>query len=82
MAINQRIKSYVMTLVDKELEKASENHPPFRSKHEGLAIIEEEFLELRKAVFIKYESPTQIRKEAIHTAAMAIRFLIDLDGKL
>ena len=63
-----------------ELGQATNQYGKFKSEHEGLAIIEEEFLELRREVFRKHQdrqiySPAT---EATQLAAMAIRFLIDL----
>ena len=64
--------------VKKELERATELFGPFNSKHEGFAVIEEEFLELREAVFwphkIKDANPYE---EAIQLAAMAVRLVLD-----
>ncbi len=62
-------------LVETELKEATAEFGPFLSAHEGLAIIEEEFLELRKAVFWG-EGSRQV--EATQLAAMAIRFLQDI----
>ncbi len=67
-------------MVGQELTIASSEFGPFKSRHEGIAIIEEEFLELREAVFW-VNHPAVIRdsqQEAIHLAAMAIRYLVDL----
>lgn len=65
-----------------ELERARLSHAPFNSAHEGFAVIEEEFLELRAEVFLKkkYRSKERMAKEATHLAAMAIRFLVDVVG--
>jgi len=70
----------VLDLVESELTRASVIYPPIASAHEGIAIIEEEFLELRAEVFIKSSQrrPEDLRKEAKHLAAMAIRFMVDL----
>jgi hypothetical protein len=48
-----------------------------RSGHEGLAVIEEEFLELRLEVFWG-KDPAKLREEAVQLAAMALRFLCDI----
>lgn len=68
-------------LAHKEAIWAARNFPPFASPHEGLAILQEEFMELQNAVFW---APPEARrqemaKEAIQTAAMALRFIADLD---
>lgn len=49
-----------------ELQKAFEKFPSFASPHEGIAIIEEEFLELRNEVFWGYK----IAKAESYEAAM------------
>lgn len=66
--------------VQDELNWATNHYPPFRSAHEGFAIIEEEFLELRKEVFRKpnKRSKVKMRKEAKQVAAMATRFMVDI----
>jgi hypothetical protein len=67
-----------------EYQRACNPHGPFASAHEGLAVIEEEFLELRGAVFWlrKHQSDAewlvQVEKEAVQLAAMALRFLVDV----
>jgi hypothetical protein len=47
------------------------------SGHEAVAVIEEEFIEFREAVFWKRSDPHQ---EAVQLAAMAVRYLIDVQG--
>lgn len=67
-----------------ELQRAQSLHAPMHSAHEGLAIIEEEFEELKREVW-KKESKRDVRKmreEAIQLAAMGMRFAIDVCGKL
>ncbi len=64
----------MMAILD-EYNRAVKVFPrPFASPHEGLAIIEEEFLELRQAVFW---GDGDVREEAIQLGAMALRFLVD-----
>lgn len=69
-----------------ELERAVSKFPlwPTDPLH-ALAVLGEEFGELTKEVLQSvYEphksSPEAVRTEAVQTAAMAIRFLISLDG--
>lgn len=66
--------------VQKELAWAVEHYGKFNSAHEGLAIIEEEFLELRREVFKKQSvrSIWEMKKEAKQLAAMATRFMVDV----
>ncbi len=63
-----------------EYLNATKHFGKFVSPHEGLAIIEEEFLEFREAVFWPHKEHTgDARHEAIQLAAMALRFLMDVD---
>ena len=66
--------------VEVELLGATEKFGAFRSPHEGLAIIREEYTELEREVFGQFDerSMTKMRKEARQLAAMAIRFMVDL----
>lgn len=64
--------------VRKELIHAMENFPAFRSAHEGVAIIEEEFLEFRKAAFWPHKTKSKEETEATQLAAMACRYLVDV----
>ena len=63
-----------------EATKAAYYFGPFHSTHEGLAVIEEEYLELRGKVFGKQSEydMVKMREEAIHLGAMALRFIYDL----
>ncbi len=64
----------------KEYERATENHKPMNSAHEGYAVILEELDELKAEVFKKQgtRSHDKMRHEAIQVAAMAIRFIFDV----
>ena len=73
------------TLVDvtNELERAQRKFGPFRSSHEGLSVVREEYKELEEAVFLKSKGVVEQHKEAIQLAAMALRFVEDVcDGKM
>jgi hypothetical protein len=72
-----------------ELENLPEKYAnsTFNSHHEGLAVIQEEFEELKDEVFfgaknlIEYTDSThrrRMRKEAIQVAAMCVRFIQEL----
>jgi hypothetical protein len=63
-----------------ELIAAYEKFPDYRSAHEGVAIIEEEFIELRDAAYWphKHEDEESEETEACQLAAMAIRYLVDV----
>lgn len=73
-------KSIAMSLVSAEITTATTRFGAFKSPHEGLAIIQEEFEELKGEVFKHFDvrTDTDMEREATHLAAMAIRFLIDL----
>ena len=73
-------KQEVFSKVIEEVDKARMMYPAFRSEHEAIAVIREEYLELEEQVFEKqrwYNKERQT-KEATHLAAMAVRFMIDL----
>lgn len=73
----QRAHAYVQLLLT-SLDKAIAKHTPMNSPHEGYAVLLEEVDELWEEV--KKQScgygPEAV-KEALHVAAMAIRFIID-----
>lgn len=66
--------------LEKELRVATDKFPPFRSPHEGFAIILEELDELWEEVKQQHDvrSSKDMRSEAKQVAAMALRFMIDL----
>ena len=63
-----------------EYETASFKFGIMLSPHEGLAIILEEYEELKEEVFKQFDTrdKLEMRKEAIHLATMAMRFMVDL----
>ena len=65
--------------VAREVQRAEAKYPPFNSTHEGYAVIAEELDELWDAV--KGNDRNQARHEAVHVAAMAVRFLRDIAEK-
>lgn len=65
-------------LVWSELQIARSEHRNIHSKHEGLAVIEEEFLELREAVYWQKDQ-RKILHELIQLSAMCARMAEDLD---
>jgi len=69
-----------LKLIDAEYQQASSRYPKFNSPHEGLAILQEEFEELKAEVFKNHNSrdPNAMRGQAIQVGAMAMRFLVDL----
>lgn len=63
-----------------ELIRAYDNFPvDFRSAHEGVAFIEEEFIEFRDAAYWPHKEETgDEEEEAMQLAAMCVRYLIDI----
>jgi hypothetical protein len=63
-----------------ELNRATELFPAFNTAHEGLAVIWEEFEELKRHVWTRQglRLVHQMRAEAIQVAAMALRFALDV----
>ena len=66
--------------VNKEYQWAVGHFEPFHSAHEGLAIIQEEYEELKEEVFksLSMRDMSMMQKEARHLAAMTLRFLIEV----
>ena len=91
MGISEAI-DVVLNDVSDELVRATSKFGAFNSAHEGFAVLEEEFLELRSEVFtnpIKANPAISkhaaidlhkaaMRSEAIQVAAMAMRFVMDV----
>lgn len=73
-------KEEIIKAVEKELTRSLDLHGPIQSNHEGIAVLEEEFLELRNLVYQTKSSHTltpDMIKEAVQIAAMAIKFVCD-----
>jgi hypothetical protein len=70
--------------LDDQLRKAITKHAAFHNAHEGYAVILEELDELWDEVRAwqpdNHNMP-ELRKEALHVAAMAIRFIKDVCDK-
>lgn len=66
-----------------ELYSAQVKHPiPFHSLHEGHGVLREEFEELWDEIIKQRVDAVKVRKEAIQTAAMALRFLVEIAPRL
>ena len=63
------------------LQQAIKKHALIHSIHEGYAVILEELDELWDEVKRQPVKDDAMRKEAVHVAAMAVRFLLDLNGE-
>jgi hypothetical protein len=61
-----------------ELLRAIDKFPSINSPHEGKAVIEEELDELWTHVKANTGRSPEARREAIQTAAMALRYALDL----
>lgn len=61
-----------------ELLSALRKFAQFHSPHEGIAVIEEEYIELRAHVHANTGHSPEARAEAIQIAAMALRYALDL----
>lgn len=70
-------ESEAFLAVEDELRRANAQFGPFRSAHEGYAILKEEVDELWDEVKAN-ASKECLRDEAMQVAAMAIRFIMDL----
>lgn len=71
---------FALMEIKDEYYKACDMHPrPFTSNHEGYGIIKEEFAELWDEIrAMEPQSKSgALRKEALHLAAMALRFIVD-----
>ena len=63
-----------------EYTKACENFGEFVSRHEGIAIIEEEFLEFREAAMWPHKCESNdAYTEVKQLAAMCIRYMVDVE---
>lgn len=71
----------VLMEIHDEWSFAREKFGPFYSRHEGFAVLHEEFDELKAEVWANPEKDPEcldrMRKEAIQVAAMALRFVTD-----
>lgn len=65
-----------------EVERAMSKHASMHSPHEGISVIREEFEELWDEIKPNAGGrDNAARKEAVQLAAMAVRYIVDLDPK-
>jgi hypothetical protein len=70
--------------VGSEVKRAMGLFPPIHNMHEGLGVIEEEWEEFRKEVFLfnlakGRDTRLAARKELVQLAAMCIRTIVDCE---
>jgi len=75
MTDEQKI-ALILYQVRNELVKAMAKHGPMRSRHEGYAILKEEFDEFWDE--IKRNDGQKAREEVLQIGAMAVRYLLDI----
>jgi hypothetical protein len=76
------IRTSVVTEVVNELRRATTKHPTgFHSAHEGYAVLKEEVDELWESIKCQSCPYAHTREEALQVAAMAVRFVLDMDAK-
>lgn len=68
----------VVEEIENEYLMARERFPRFASGHEALAVLMEEFEELKVEVFKRNPRPERLREEAIQVAAMGLRFVMEV----
>lgn len=73
-------KELAIELITEEAKKRLQEHGEFNSYHEGYAVILEEIDELWGEVKKKSRTVYDIQEEAIHAAAMLLRFIVELCG--
>lgn len=72
--------SDILDGIEAEVLRAQGLHSPLNSDHEAYAVMQEEVDEFWQEVKKKREHRNRqhLEKEAIHIAAMAVRFIVDL----
>ena len=68
-------------LVAKELTSSRIKHGPMTTHHEALAVLWEEFEEVKEEVFLKVPHPPTLLAELVQVGAMAQRFAEDILDK-
>lgn len=71
----------ILSEVYRETRKAVSKHGPMHSGHEGYGVIKEEVDELWDEIKADRGKQASARAEAIQVAAMAVRYVLDLDPR-
>lgn len=69
----------ILVEVEEEVARASAKHSPMPTHHHGWAVIKEELDELWEEIRKQPRDREAMRAEAIQIAAMAVRFIRDLN---
>jgi len=74
-------KDAALNQIIEEFNVASLKFPPFHSAHEGFSVLKEEVDELWDEVkgHRSIENFNRMRAEAVQVAAMALRFIVDVN---
>lgn len=75
---HEDLKQKAIEMVMSEYDRATSIHGPFNSAHEGHSVIREEFEELWEEVRRRDKDGNAMLKEAVHTTAMGLRFIVDI----
>jgi hypothetical protein len=81
MSINPRVLLSILDDVGREVRRAEAKHGPMTSPHEGYAVILEEMDELWDEIKADRGLAASARGEATQVAAMAIRYMLDLEPR-
>jgi hypothetical protein len=76
LGIDTKLVDCGLDVIRTEYARARSRFGTFNSPHEGFAVLEEEFLELRKEVF-EHGSAYRMHCEAVQVAAMALAFTLE-----
>lgn len=70
-----------LTLVEAELQRALSLHGDMNSLHEGLAVIWEEFEEVKNEIFKKSPDKEELSKELVQVASMCAKLWLFVKRK-
>jgi len=73
--------NFVKKLIDEKMQSTI-MHGKFKSLHEGIAIIREEYLELEKEIFKRIPDRTEVEKECIQLANCCFKLYEFLNPKV